>query len=159
MYDQALGLNNRALEMFQLNQSDKEVSLCHIRIAQIYSKIGILFIGNAQGHSNKSYTAKAISHIKIVEQKIPLNSAVAGACELLGLEPLYLANEGKLMAFVAADQAQAVLDVVKANPYGQDAAIIGEVIREHPGKVFMETRIGGSRIVDMLAGEQLPRIC
>ncbi len=97
--------------------------------------------------------------IKIVEQKIPLDSAVAGACELLGFDPLYLANEGKLMAFVAADQAQAVLDVVKANPYGQDAAIIGEVISEHPGKVFMETRIGGSRIVDMLAGEQLPRIC
>ena len=97
--------------------------------------------------------------IKIVEQRIPLNHAVAGACELLGFDPLYLANEGKLMAFVAADQAEAVLDVVKANPYGQDAAIIGEVIREHPGKVFMETRIGGSRIVDMLAGEQLPRIC
>jgi hydrogenase expression/formation protein HypE len=97
--------------------------------------------------------------IKIVEQRIPLNHAVAGACELLGFDPLYLANEGKLMAFVAADQAEAVLDVVKANPYGQDAAIIGEVIAEHPGKVFMETRIGGSRIVDMLAGEQLPRIC
>jgi hydrogenase expression/formation protein HypE len=97
--------------------------------------------------------------IKIVEQRIPQNHAVAGACELLGFDPLYLANEGKLMAFVAADQAEAVLDVVKANPYGQDAAIIGEVISEHPGKVFMETRIGGSRIVDMLAGEQLPRIC
>ncbi len=97
--------------------------------------------------------------IRIIEQKIPLNSAVAGACELLGFDPLYLANEGKLMAFVAADQVETILDVVKASPYGQDAAIIGEVISEHPGKVFMQTRIGGSRIVDMLAGEQLPRIC
>ena len=97
--------------------------------------------------------------IKIVEKQIPLNHAVAGACELLGFDPLYLANEGKLMAFVAADQAETVMDIVKASPYGQDAAIIGEVISEHPGKVFMETRIGGRRIVDMLAGEQLPRIC
>jgi hydrogenase expression/formation protein HypE len=97
--------------------------------------------------------------IKIIEQKIPLNNVVAGACELLGFDPLYLANEGKLMAFVAADQAEAVLDVVTASPYGKQATIIGEVISEHPGKVFMETRIGGNRIVDMLAGEQLPRIC
>ena len=97
--------------------------------------------------------------IKIVEQKIPLNSAVAGACELLGFDPLYLANEGKLMAFVTADQAQEALCAVKASPYGKEAAIIGEVIDQHAGKVFMETRIGGHRIVDMLAGEQLPRIC
>jgi hydrogenase expression/formation protein HypE len=102
---------------------------------------------------------KSAVGIKIVEQNIPLHSDVAGACELLGFDPLYLANEGKLMAFVAADQAEAVLDVVRASPYGQEAAIIGEVISQHPGKVFMETRIGGSRIVDMLAGEQLPRIC
>ena len=97
--------------------------------------------------------------IKIVEQKIPLNNTVIGACELLGFDPLYLANEGKLMAFVAADQAEAVLAAVKASPYGKQAAIIGEVISEHPGKVFMKTRIGGNRIVDMLAGGQLARIC
>jgi hydrogenase expression/formation protein HypE len=97
--------------------------------------------------------------IKIVEQKIPLNGAVAGACELLGFDPLYLANEGKLMAFVAPDQSDAVLKAVKQNAYGKDAAVIGEVIEDHPGRVVMQTRIGGTRIVDMLAGEQLPRIC
>ena len=97
--------------------------------------------------------------IKIYEEKIPLKTAVIGACELLGFDPLYLANEGKLMAFVAAEHAAAVLAAMQANPYGKEAAIIGEVIDKHPGKVFMETRIGGSRIVDMLAGEQLPRIC
>jgi len=97
--------------------------------------------------------------IKIVEESIPLKGAVAGACELLGFDPLYLANEGKLMAFVAPEHADAVLKVVKQNTYGKDAVIIGEVIEDHPGRVVMQTRIGGSRIVDMLAGEQLPRIC
>jgi hydrogenase expression/formation protein HypE len=97
--------------------------------------------------------------IKIYEDKIPLKKEVVAACELLGFDPLYLANEGKLLAFVAPEDAGAVLAVIRANPYGQDAAVIGEVIADHPGKVHMETRIGGSRIVDMLAGEQLPRIC
>jgi hydrogenase expression/formation protein HypE len=102
---------------------------------------------------------KSAVGIKIVEDKIPLNGAVAGACELLGFDPLYLANEGKLMAFVAPDQSDAVLKAVKQNAYGKDAAVIGEVIEDHPGRVVMQTRIGGTRIVDMLAGEQLPRIC
>jgi hydrogenase expression/formation protein HypE len=97
--------------------------------------------------------------IKIYEEKIPVNSAVAGACELLGFDPLYLANEGKLMAFVAPEHAETILAAIKNNVYGRDATIIGEVVADHPGKVFMQTRIGGSRIVDMLAGEQLPRIC
>ena len=97
--------------------------------------------------------------IKIFEEKIPVNHLVAGACELLGFDPLYLANEGKLMAFVAPEHAESILAAVKNNVYGRDARIIGEVVSEHPGKVIMQTRIGGSRIVDMLAGEQLPRIC
>jgi len=97
--------------------------------------------------------------LKIFEEKIPVNSAVAGACELLGFDPLYLANEGKLIAFVAPEHAESILAAAKNNVYGRDATIIGEVVAEHPGKVIMQTRIGGSRIVDMLAGEQLPRIC
>ena len=84
---------------------------------------------------------------------------VAALCELLGFDPLYLANEGKLIAFVAPGDAAAVLAAVRADRCGRDAAIIGEVVADHPGKVFMQTRIGGTRIVDMLAGEQLPRIC
>jgi hydrogenase expression/formation protein HypE len=97
--------------------------------------------------------------IKIYEDKIPLKKEVVGACELLGFDPLYLANEGKLMAIVAPEHSGAILQAVKENAYGKDAAIIGEVVADHPCKVFMQTHIGGSRIVDMLAGEQLPRIC
>lgn len=97
--------------------------------------------------------------IKIYEENIPLTGAVAAACELLGFDPLYLANEGKLLAFVTYEQSEVVLAAMRANPYGNAATIIGEVVDEYPGKVFMQTRIGGRRIVDMLAGEQLPRIC
>ena len=97
--------------------------------------------------------------IKIFEEKIPLKNEVAGICELLGFDPLYLANEGKLMAFVAPDSAEAVLKAVRTSPYGKDAVMIGEVTDENAGRVVLETRIGGERIVDMLTGEQLPRIC
>lgn len=97
--------------------------------------------------------------IKIFEEKIPLKNEVAGICELLGFDPLYLANEGKLMAFVAPDSAEAVLKAMHTSPYGTDALIIGEVTDEKAGRVVLETRIGGERIVDMLTGEQLPRIC
>ncbi len=97
--------------------------------------------------------------IQIHEDRIPVKAEVAGLCELLGLDPLYLANEGKLIAFVTPGDAAAVLAAMRADPCGRDAAVIGEVIADHAGKVFMSTRIGGTRIVDMLAGEPLPRIC
>ena len=97
--------------------------------------------------------------IKIYEQNIPLKKEVAAACELLGFDPLYLASEGKLLAFVSAGDTTAVLAAMQANAYGKDAAVIGEVVEDRIGKVILETRIGGMRIVDMLAGEQLPRIC
>jgi hydrogenase expression/formation protein HypE len=97
--------------------------------------------------------------IKIYEDRLPVKNEVAGVCELLGFDPLYLANEGKLLAFVPAEDAEAVLEAVRMNEFGTDACIIGEVVSDYPGKVFMQTRIGGTRIVDMLSGEQLPRIC
>ena len=97
--------------------------------------------------------------IKLFEDKIPVNPEVRGMCELLGLDPLYLANEGKLLAFVAPQDAEAVLSVMQKDPVARDACIIGEVISDNPGRVFMQTRIGGKRIVDMLTGEQVPRIC
>lgn len=97
--------------------------------------------------------------IEIVEDKIPLKDEVAAACELLGFDPLYLANEGKLLAFVSPDRAAAVLKAIQSDPYGKDAAVIGQVVNDYSGKVFLKTRIGGKRIVDMLVGEQLPRIC
>jgi hydrogenase expression/formation protein HypE len=97
--------------------------------------------------------------ITIHEGQLPVNPEVAGICELLGFDPLYLANEGKLLCFVPADQADNVLAAVRKDAYGHAACIIGEVVAEHPGRVVLKTRIGGERIVDMLAGEQLPRIC
>ena len=97
--------------------------------------------------------------MRLKETAIPVKPEVAGACELLGLDPLYLANEGKLLAFVAADDADRVLAIMQQQPFGQGACIIGETTAEHPGRVVMETRMGGNRIVDMLTGEQFPRIC
>ena len=97
--------------------------------------------------------------IKIHQEEIPLRPAVAGACELLGLDPLYVANEGKLVAAVAADQAEDILNSMREHPLGRDAAMIGEVSSGRPGRVSMKTEVGGWRIVDMLVGEQLPRIC
>lgn len=97
--------------------------------------------------------------IKIEEEKIPVPEGVRGACEILGLDPLYVANEGKLVAFVAPERAGVVLNAMQSHELGKDAVIIGEVVGEHPGVVMMKSRIGGTRVVDMMSGEQLPRIC
>jgi hydrogenase expression/formation protein HypE len=97
--------------------------------------------------------------IVIREESIPVADEVRGACEMLGLDPLYVANEGKLIAFVPPDQADRVLATMRAHENGARGAIIGEVVAEHPGTVTMRTSIGGTRVVDMIAGEQLPRIC
>jgi hydrogenase expression/formation protein HypE len=93
------------------------------------------------------------------EASIPISEEVKGACEILGLDPLYVANEGKLVAVVPAEAAEAILAAMKNHSLGEHAAIIGEIAADHPGFVLMKTRIGGSRVVDMLSGEQLPRIC
>lgn len=95
----------------------------------------------------------------IKEDAIPIADEVRGACEMLGLDPMYVANEGKLVAFVPAAQADGVLAAMRAHPLGRDATVIGEVVSGHPGIVVMRTRVGGMRVVDMLSGEQLPRIC
>jgi len=97
--------------------------------------------------------------IEIEEQAVPVRDAVRAACELLGLDPLYVANEGKLVAFVAPEVADEVLAAVRAHEYGREAAIIGRVTAEHAGRVVLRTALGARRILDMLVGEQLPRIC
>ena len=97
--------------------------------------------------------------IVIYEDRIPLNSQVEALCELMGLDPLYIANEGKLVAIVGKDHVEGVLSAMKGDSLGKDAAIIGEVVAENPGSVLMKTKIGGTRIVAMLTGEPLPRIC
>jgi hydrogenase expression/formation protein HypE len=93
------------------------------------------------------------------ETEIPVRETVKGACEILGLDPLFVANEGKLLAVVSAAAAGAVLDKMRRHEFGRDARIIGEVVAEHPGMVLMRTDIGGTRVLDTLFGEQLPRIC
>lgn len=103
--------------------------------------------------------AAASVGIEIDEEALPLHDEVRGVCEILGLDPLYLANEGTLVAFVPEDQATAALAAMQATDAGRGAAIIGRAVTAHPGMVTMRTAFGGSRIVDMLVGEQLPRIC
>ena len=97
--------------------------------------------------------------ITIDEDRLPLREEVKGMCEILGLDPLYLANEGTLVLFVPSDQADAALEAMRATPEGRNACVIGKAVSDHPGTVAMRTRFGGGRIVDMLVGEQLPRIC
>lgn len=97
--------------------------------------------------------------LRIREGRLRINPEVAGVCELLGFDPLYLANEGKLIALVASEDADQVLAVMAQDPAGRQAYVLGEVTAETPGRVILETLIGGERIVDMLTGEQLPRIC
>jgi hydrogenase expression/formation protein HypE len=93
------------------------------------------------------------------ERKVPVNPAVQAACEMLGLDPFYVANEGKLVAIIPESDAEAVLDAMRAHPLGASAAQIGQVVGDHPGLVVARTAIGASRVVDLPAGELLPRIC
>lgn len=97
--------------------------------------------------------------MNIREESVPVNAAVTSACELLGLDPLYVANEGKLVCVCDGDDASALVEVMRSHPLGARAAIIGEVVQDRHGFVQMETGFGGARVVDWLAGEQLPRIC
>jgi hydrogenase expression/formation protein HypE len=97
--------------------------------------------------------------IVLDEASIPIGEEVKGACEILGLDPLYVANEGKLLAILPADAVDQALEAMRRHPLGEESCVIGEIVSDHPGLVVMKTRIGGTRIVDMLSGEQLPRIC
>lgn len=97
--------------------------------------------------------------LEIEEHAVPVNDAVRGACELLGLDPLYVANEGKLVAIVAAECAEATLTALRSHPLGRDARVIGHATQTNAGRVILRTILGVSRVVEMLTGEQLPRIC
>ncbi len=97
--------------------------------------------------------------IELEESSLPVRPEVNAACEMLGLDPLYVANEGKVLVMVAPEDADQVLYKMRQHPLGRDSCIIGRVVSEHPGRVVLHTGIGGRRIVDMLSGEQLPRIC
>ena len=97
--------------------------------------------------------------VVLEEPTLPMPREVSAACEMLGLDPLYVANEGIFVAIVPETLAEAALVSLRAHPLGRDARKIGRVVAEHPGMVVMRTAIGGTRVVDMLPGDQLPRIC
>jgi hydrogenase expression/formation protein HypE len=101
------------------------------------------------------------SRIKIIieEERLPVRDEVLAACEMLGFDPLYVANEGKLVAMVAAPDAEHVLNAMQKTRYGKEAVILGEVVEGDSGRVVMNTHLGATRIVDMLVGDLLPRIC
>jgi hydrogenase expression/formation protein HypE len=97
--------------------------------------------------------------MELTQNNLPILEQVEGACELLGLDPLYVANEGVFMAIVAENQATDILNKLKSIPNFEAACIIGSVVAEHPKQVILNSKIGGKRVVNMLVGEQLPRIC
>lgn len=107
----------------------------------------------------KEIASQSAVSITLIEESLPIKPAVRGACSILGLDPLFVANEGKLLAFVSAEAAERVLACIRQHPLGGQAAIIGHVTSGDAGRVRMETTIGGMRAVEMLSGEQLPRIC
>ena len=107
----------------------------------------------------KEIALQAQVEITLSETVLPINPSVGAACAILGLDPLFVANEGKLLAFVAGEVADQALAILQRHPHGKQAAIIGEVTATAPGKVRLKTAIGGLRAIEMLAGEQLPRIC
>ena len=103
--------------------------------------------------------ARAGLCVEIDEPTLPIRPEVRGLCEILGLDPLYLANEGTLVLFVPEAQANSALAAMREHPAGREAAIIGRALSGRPRRVVMNTRLGGRRLVDLLVGEQLPRIC
>ena len=111
------------------------------------------------GTSLNEIAAAARVGIDVAEQAVPVPEVVANACAFLGLDPMYVANEGKLVAFVAREDADAVLAVMRSHPLGAQAAVIGECVTAHPGLVVARTGLGGTRVIDLPIGEQLPRIC
>ena len=114
--------------------------------------------GGLSSALNELATASNVG-VELEEAMIPLRPEVRGACEMLGLDPLYVANEGKLIAVVPAADGERLLEAMRGHPLGRSAAIIGDIVAEHPGMVIMRSVVGGTRVVTMLAGEQLPRIC
>ena len=102
---------------------------------------------------------KQIWDFNIDEEKIPVGEATRGLTEMLGFDPMYVANEGKIVMIVDGKDAEKIIGKWQKNHLGKNSAVIGEVVEDHPGKVIMKTVVGGSRILDLLTGAQLPRIC
>jgi hydrogenase expression/formation protein HypE len=114
--------------------------------------------GGVASTLNEIARQSAVS-ILLREEALPVRPAVKAACEMLGFDPLYIANEGRLLAIVGRDDAELVLQAMRSVRYGAEAVVLGEVQAEYPGKVLLRTAYGSTRIVDVLLGEMLPRIC
>jgi hydrogenase expression/formation protein HypE len=114
--------------------------------------------GGVAASLNEIATAAGVG-VEITERALPIPQAVRDACGLLGLDPLYVANEGKLLAFVAPDDADRVLAAMRGHEHGRDATVIGTCVDAHPGMLVARTGLGGTRVIDLPLGEQLPRIC
>ncbi|MGA8037012.1 MAG: hydrogenase expression/formation protein HypE [Candidatus Acidiferrales bacterium] len=146
------------------NTVSSDTAALHTLVAamlQASSEIRCLRDPTRGGVSSSLNEIAARSHvgIELVGDAIPIREDVRGACEILGLDPLYVANEGKLLAIVAPQAAPAVLAAMRQHPLGENAQMIGSVTDSHPGMVTLRTWLGTSRVVDLLSGEQLPRIC
>jgi len=139
--------------------------------APLHSLVGAMLEASSDIHCLRDPTRGGVATVlnelaaasnvgmEIDERQIPVREAVRGACEILGLDPLYVANEGKLVALVDPADADLLLERMRNHPDGAGAQEIGEVVADHPGTVVLRTEIGGSRVLDLLVGEQLPRIC
>jgi hydrogenase expression/formation protein HypE len=144
------GLVEEMLQTFEVVETSEVSQLIHcLRDA---TRGGLAAVLNELAASSKV-------GIEFDERKVPLRPEVNAACEMLGLDPFYVANEGKLVAILPGETAKQILAVMRRHEYGKDAAIIGRVVSEHPGLVIAKTSIGGMRVVDVPAGELLPRIC
>jgi len=143
---------------------ESDSAALHTLIAEMVSAVPDIHCLRDPTRGGLATTLNELAHqsgvgIKLMESAIPVRPAVKAACELLGLDPLYVANEGKLICICAQQDAKRLLEVMQSHPLGDAAAIIGEVTEDQHGFVQMETSFGGSRVVDWLVGEQLPRIC
>lgn len=138
-------------------------SLNHLIKKVLEKNEGIKFIRDLTRGGLASVLAEIVeqinSGIRFKETAVPVSEKVQALCEMLGFDPLYLANEGKVVMIVSSEHAESILEEIKKDPLGKNSSIIGEIVDTNQGKVVMETEIGGSRIIDKITGEQLPRIC
>jgi hydrogenase expression/formation protein HypE len=158
----AIMAERESLQFKSSLQSDC-ASLCHMIRNALKASSGIKFMRDPTRGGLSTVLCELVEGkefgINLQETAIPIKEEVRGLCEILGFDPLYVANEGKVVFVVSSADAGKVINALKHDVFGQEAAVIGEVVADHPGKVVLETEIGGRRIVDMPAGEQLPRIC
>jgi hydrogenase expression/formation protein HypE len=145
-------------------QVESDVAPLNTMIHQLVQEIDEIHVFRDPTRGGLATTLNEIAvqssvNITIEEIKIPVKSSVASACELLGFDPLYVANEGKLIIILPEKYAQKTLDILHAHPYGKDAALIGSVNAEPKSRVLLRTQIGSNRILDVMSGEMLPRIC